>query len=194
MSSPDSRTLRIDVRPGEGDPIAASLVAGAPVGLLGIQLETRRRNRVNGTVVEDGRPRLRCAGRPELRQLPAIHSGAEARPHGRSRQRRARCTRSARSCPTDAAALVQPRRYLLHSRTASPLERTRRSRDAEGVDVSHRGGKPGFVRVTEEHGRTVLTSPDFAGQPALQHIRQPRAQPARWNRFHRTSPRETCCH
>ena len=33
----------------------------------------------------------------------------------------------------------------------------------EEVDVSHRGGKPGFVRVSEEDGRTVLTSPDFLG-------------------------------
>jgi uncharacterized protein len=29
--------------------------------------------------------------------------------------------------------------------------------------VSHRGGKPGFVRVTQADGRTVLTSPDFFG-------------------------------
>jgi uncharacterized protein len=33
----------------------------------------------------------------------------------------------------------------------------------EGVDVSHRGGKPGFVHVTEEDGRSVLTAPDFRG-------------------------------
>ena len=52
ITSPDSHTLRIAVRSSEGDPFAANLVVGAPVGLLGIQLETRRRNRVNGTVVE----------------------------------------------------------------------------------------------------------------------------------------------
>ena len=34
---------------------------------------------------------------------------------------------------------------------------------SEGVDVSHRGGKPGFVRVAERDGRTVLTFPDFSG-------------------------------
>ena len=33
----------------------------------------------------------------------------------------------------------------------------------EGVDVSHRGGKPGFVRVGVENGASVLTSPDFVG-------------------------------
>src|SRR5215471_18664194 len=41
MSSPDPRTLRIAAHPERGDPIGAGLVAGAPVGLLGIQLETR---------------------------------------------------------------------------------------------------------------------------------------------------------
>jgi hypothetical protein len=31
------------------------------------------------------------------------------------------------------------------------------------VDVSHRGGKPGFVRVDIDGGRGVLTIPDFRG-------------------------------
>ena len=31
------------------------------------------------------------------------------------------------------------------------------------TSFSHRGGKPGFVRVTAERRRTVLTVPDFAG-------------------------------
>src|SRR5262249_51930745 len=34
---------------------------------------------------------------------------------------------------------------------------------AKGVDVSHRGGKPGFVRVELEAGRSALTCPDFIG-------------------------------
>ncbi len=31
------------------------------------------------------------------------------------------------------------------------------------MDVSHRGGKPGFLRVTDEGGQTVVTMPDFRG-------------------------------
>ena len=46
---------RIEARPAAGDPLAAGLVVGAPVGLLGIELETRRRNRMNGTVIALGR-------------------------------------------------------------------------------------------------------------------------------------------
>ena len=33
----------------------------------------------------------------------------------------------------------------------------------EGVDVSHRGGKPGFVKVEQRDGISVLTAPDFRG-------------------------------
>ncbi len=32
-----------------------------------------------------------------------------------------------------------------------------------GVDVSHRGGEAGFVKVTEDGGRTALEWPDFRG-------------------------------
>src|SRR6185436_15498733 len=47
----DARLLEIGARPLAGDPLAANLVRGAPIGLLGIELATRRRNRMNGTVV-----------------------------------------------------------------------------------------------------------------------------------------------
>jgi uncharacterized protein len=34
----------------------------------------------------------------------------------------------------------------------------------QGIDASHRGGKPGFVRIDDEH---TLTVPDFAGNNAF---------------------------
>jgi uncharacterized protein len=37
---------------------------------------------------------------------------------------------------------------------------------AEGVDISHRGGKPGFVRVDDD----TLTIPDFAGNRYFQTL------------------------
>jgi len=50
ISSPDSRTLRIDARPATGAPLADAIALGSSVGLLGIELHTRRRNRANGIV------------------------------------------------------------------------------------------------------------------------------------------------
>src|SRR3546814_20987876 len=49
--SPDAKFLQIDRMPDSRDPVAEGWVPGEPVGLLGIELHTRRRNRLNGTLV-----------------------------------------------------------------------------------------------------------------------------------------------
>src|SRR5450432_247271 len=50
VRSPTSKSLHVTAEPAAGDPLARNLRVGAPLGLLGIQLETRRRNRANGRV------------------------------------------------------------------------------------------------------------------------------------------------
>ena len=50
IQSPDERQLSFAARPVPGDPLAEGLKPGAPLGFLGIELHTRRRNRVNGRV------------------------------------------------------------------------------------------------------------------------------------------------
>ena len=47
VSAPDPHTLRIAAE----DPAQGAFVAGAPAGVLGIDLATRRRNRANGIIV-----------------------------------------------------------------------------------------------------------------------------------------------
>src|SRR5581483_8644029 len=50
IESPDPTTLHVAGSLAPGDPASRNLAAGVPVGLLGIELETRRRNRANGLV------------------------------------------------------------------------------------------------------------------------------------------------
>src|SRR6185503_2785618 len=52
VSSPDPHTLALAATPLPGDVLAAHLREGARLGLLGIELHTRRRNRLNGTIAE----------------------------------------------------------------------------------------------------------------------------------------------
>ena len=155
IGSPDARTLTIAARPAVGDPTAANLATGAAVGLLGIELETRRRNRMNGTVIradKDGfavRVRQSFGNCPKYIQVrkPMFIAGPSS---SVASSRPARAEGAVLSAST--AALVRGAdTFFIATATA------------DGVDVSHRGGKPGFVRVTEEGGRTVLTSPDFSG-------------------------------
>src|SRR5215471_12069335 len=50
MHSPDPTTLRIDALPDPRDPTADGFGEGAEIGVLGLDLATRRRNRANGTI------------------------------------------------------------------------------------------------------------------------------------------------
>src|SRR5690606_32760392 len=56
MASPTPTILDIAARADKSDPAGAGLQAGLSIGLLGIEMHTRRRNRMNGIVAstEDG--------------------------------------------------------------------------------------------------------------------------------------------
>lgn len=161
IRSPDPRRLRIDAMPVEDDPLGRSLVPGAPVALLGIQLETRRRNRMNGTVtrldkrgfeVRVGQSFGNCPQYIQARTPYFIE-----RP-GHNREVRARALGP--ELPDEVRELVRGADTFFIA-TAAPG--AREGDPVRGVDISHRGGRPGFVRVTIEEGRTVLTAPDFRG-------------------------------
>ncbi|WP_437672868.1 flavin-nucleotide-binding protein [Sorangium sp. So ce131] len=165
ISSPDPRTLRVDALPGAGDPAGAGLAAGAPVGLLGIQLETRRRNRMNGTIVEAGEGGFvvrvgqsfgNCAQYIQAREPVFVRDPAAAAP---------RPALAEGPVLSAAAAALVGRADTFFIATAAPAARGGEA--VEGADVSHRGGKPGFVHAAEEGGHTVLTAPDFPGNSAF---------------------------
>jgi uncharacterized protein len=162
IAAPDPWTLRIDARAGFGDPVAPGIVPGAAVGLLGIELPTRRRNRVNGTIVAadpsgfmvrvqqsfGNCPKYIQARAPTFVAEPStVAAPRPAHPEG--------------AILSAAAQALVRRADTFFIATFSPVAGGGRAGD--DVDVSHRGGKPGFVRVTEEDGRTVLTAPDFSG-------------------------------
>ena len=158
MASPDARTLRVNALPVHGDPLASNLAAGVPLGLLGIELESRRRNRANGTVT-----RLDRAGF-ELRVEQSFGNCPQYI------QARSLLSRAAAASPTvrDESLVLSERAQALVRRadtffiaTAAPAAGA--GNPVEGVDVSHRGGKPGFVRASLEAGHSVLTAPDFRG-------------------------------
>lgn len=176
VRAPHPRMLTVAARPIEGDPLAANLHDGAALGVLGIQLETRRRNRVNGRVAyaDDFGFMLRVdqtfGNCPKYitARTPAFRADAPASVPPR--------TESARLSPDALACIAASDTSFIASASAGDVS----SDDPrEGVDVSHRGGKPGFVRVHEEDGASVLTMPDFVGNNAFNTFgnlaRHPRA-------------------
>jgi predicted pyridoxine 5'-phosphate oxidase superfamily flavin-nucleotide-binding protein len=159
IAAPDEHHLRIAARPATGDPLGEHLRAGAPLGLLGLEPHTRRRNRMNGTVVarDDDAFTVRVeqsfGNCPQYIQARSPRWVADEPPPP--------VTRGA--ALNDAARALIARADTLFIASASAGARG--GGGADGVDVSHRGGKPGFVRVDVEpaSGRATLTLPDFRG-------------------------------
>ncbi|NJK64534.1 MAG: hypothetical protein HC921_19240 [Synechococcaceae cyanobacterium SM2_3_1] len=156
ISSPDDRTLRFQARPLRGDPLNSTLKVGVDLGLLGIEPVTRRRNRMNGVVTALDPDGLtiqvkqafgNCPQYIQKRRIliqPELESSPFTQPHpldhlGSEMQDLIRA----------ADTLFVTTHYSSSSQDVT-----------HGVDVSHRGGKPGFVRVDDQN---TLTFPDFAG-------------------------------
>lgn len=154
-SSPDPYTLRIESIPGEGDPAREAVVSGAAVGLLGIELHTRRRNRMNGRIVRRSEGGFDVTVEQAFGNCPQyirLRDFSFARPPseggGGAVERGAGLDEEARTTVTAADT------FFVASYADVDGDVARRQ-----VDVSHRGGDPGFVRVSGD----VMTIPDFAG-------------------------------
>ena len=159
LSSPDDRTLRVAARPFPGDPLNEALAPGAEVGLLGIDLQTRRRNRLNGAVVatSDAGFEVRarqtfgnCPKYIQRRALAPVRGPTEAGASPPGPPRRVDALGDAERTMIERSDTF----FIATAFAGTPGDST------HGVDVSHRGGKPGFVRIDDAR---TLTFPDFTG-------------------------------
>ena len=148
-------TLRIDALPASGDPAAAGFATGRPIGLLGLDLTTRRRNRANGRIAAIDSARTRAPGITVAIEQSFGNCGQYIQtrmPVPRARTPHAVETLSA----LDEAA----RRVITAADTFFVASRSRDGIEADGgLDVSHRGGRPGFIAVRGD----TLVVPDFRG-------------------------------
>ncbi|MCA1474188.1 pyridoxamine 5'-phosphate oxidase family protein [Bradyrhizobium sp. NBAIM08] len=152
MTSPGPRALDIAVRPDDTDPASMGMTEGSPVGLLGIEMHTRRRNRLNGFLgvagdrfrVEVDQSFGNCPRYIQLRDFAFDHE--PGRTYGGTIE--------------DMTELDSASRAVIQAADAFFVASYADREDRRQVDVSHRGGKAGFVRVAEDGS---LTIPDFDG-------------------------------
>jgi predicted pyridoxine 5'-phosphate oxidase superfamily flavin-nucleotide-binding protein len=135
------------------------LTTGAPLGALGIEFETRRRNRVNGVVAQRDERGFALRVEQSFGNCPKYIQ--RRRPVARSQSGAAPMARKLDAALTDGALKLIARADTFFIASGSP--HAGGSDPAEGLDVSHRGGKPGFVRVRRRGGRAELAWPDFSG-------------------------------
>ena len=143
IQSPDPRRLVVDAQTADYDPLYQQLGADAEVGLLGIEFHSRRRNRANGIIRQH---------RDENGYTIDIRQGFGNCPkYIQSRQLLAQDA-SESVIVTESAHLTAAMRLILNKSDtffiASSFPSANSHDDRrQGVDVSHRGGRPGFVRV-----------------------------------------------
>lgn len=152
VTSPDPQQLLLAAQPDEQDPAASGLQPGQAIGLLGIELHTRRRNRINGVIQQVSVDGLAVAVEHSYGNCPKY---IQARGYSRTPE-----PLKSRAPRQDFSALNARTTEMIRAADtffiASYFDHDAHSRS---VDVSHRGGRVGFVKV--EGNR--LTIPDYAG-------------------------------
>ncbi len=156
MQSPDPRHLVLRARPLAADPLQENLAEGVSIGLLGIEPHTRRRNRMNGVVLGLSETGFSVQVSQSFGNCPKYIQAREPvyvedAPHVAAVVRASGLDEAARRMIAQADTL-----FIATSYAGDVLG----TGHAGGVDVSHRGGKPGFVRVDADG---TLTMPDFFG-------------------------------
>jgi len=150
MHSPDPRSLFVRLQPNVDDPVERGLGDGKAVGLLGIELHTRRRNRVNGTMQRT----------PDGFVVAVEHAFGNCPKYIQARHVRPRRD-GMKAAPQVSDGLTDRARAMIAAAdtffVASFADVAPGHRQ---VDVSHRGGRPGFVRCGDDGWLTV---PDFSG-------------------------------
>jgi len=155
MSFKDERSLSINAQPVEGDPLHESLEPDTRLGLLGIELTTRRRNRLAAHIhsVEKAQIELtvdqafgNCPQYIQARELDVVD--ADALPEA-DVQDITHFDREVHDLISNSDTFFVASYVANGSGEAS-----------EGVDVSHRGGRPGFIRLDDDRN---LTIPDYLG-------------------------------
>jgi uncharacterized protein len=149
ISAPDAHTLRVAADLDASDPAQRALRPGAPAGVLGIDLATKRRNRANGVVAaadQDGftlEVHQSFGNCPQYIHVRDVESGPM----------RAAPAEGLRQLDRDARAQIEAADTFFVASAARTAEAN------GGVDISHRGGSPGFVRIDG----STLTIPDYRG-------------------------------
>jgi predicted pyridoxine 5'-phosphate oxidase superfamily flavin-nucleotide-binding protein len=140
-------TTSMEASPDE--PVRRRLVVGGDVGILAIELSSRRRLRINGTVDAVSAGEISVLVHESVGNCPKYIQ--------RRQPREVSSTPESRT-PSEAGRALDEERRRLVERADTVFVGS--LHPARGVDTSHRGGAPGFIRVVDA---TTLRVPDYPG-------------------------------
>ncbi len=153
----DAGRLTVRARPVYGDPLNKTLIEGAGIGALGLAFDPPDRFRVNGIIGRLGDGTFDIEVRQGFPNCPSYIQSRAPIPDddidtigGKKTVRRGNALNR-----SDAALIAGADTFFIASHFSEDADDR-----SHGVDLSHRGGKPGFVIVAHE---TLLLFPDYAG-------------------------------
>ncbi|MGH1419043.1 MAG: pyridoxamine 5'-phosphate oxidase family protein [Hyphomicrobiaceae bacterium] len=152
VRSPDPKTLTIASELQSDDPLAEAFRSGTDIGLLGIELATRRRNRLSGVLHrEDDHYVIDI--RQTFGNCPQYIREREWR---RVPRTNTQVAQTSQTLNEHQIARIK----LADTMFIGTGYNARDDRPSNGYDASHRGGEPGFVLVkNKDH----LQIPDYSG-------------------------------
>ena len=161
IQSPSDTQLTLEATPDLASLFALDIHHGQKIGLLGIELETRRRNRMNGTIREITGQSLAIEVEQSFGNCPQY---IQTRAFNYNQLQSSTCqansndfehlTLAANIAPSSKSLIESADTFFIASRTRD-FNQDKRT----GIDASHRGGNPGFVKVSGNS----LSFPDFSG-------------------------------
>ncbi|MFC0227344.1 pyridoxamine 5'-phosphate oxidase family protein [Serratia aquatilis] len=163
LRSPDPEHLRISSQRRADDPAQAALYPGQPVGALGLDFSNRRRNRVNGVISRTDKNRVEIAVQQSFGNCPQYIQQRELTAVAdpiKSIERLGKLDNEARTMIQQADTCF----VASYAHGGSRLG---------GIDISHRGGRPGFIYLAGE----TLWVPDFRGNRYMNTLGNLLAQP-----------------
>jgi predicted pyridoxine 5'-phosphate oxidase superfamily flavin-nucleotide-binding protein len=156
-ASPHPRRLEIEANPLPGDPLGEALAVGNTLGILGIELPTRRRNRMNGKIVARDEAGFAIHVRESFGNCPQYIQRRDYTLFAPGPG----TVETFTALPAEAAGLIR-RADTMFVASAAPREDGTFS-----IDASHRGGRPGFLGID---GKGAIVVPDFRGNGFFQTL------------------------
>jgi len=156
VQTPNDKTMSLAANPLAGDPLSDNFEVGAPLSFLGIEMATRRRNRVNGILTDIWPIGFtakvvhsfgNCPKYIDMRDVEFVRDPRELHNEG-GVERFTQIDEGLQNFIRKATLCFVASYNNLDDES-----------DTGGVDVNHRGGPEGFIRVEGNQ----LTIPDYHG-------------------------------
>jgi hypothetical protein len=132
------------------DPVLRRLAIGRDIGILAIDLASRRRLRINGSIDAIAADEISIVVRESVGNCPKYIQ--RRHPHEVS------TASSSTRRPREAGREIDEERRLLVERVDTAFVGSVHA--TRGADTSHRGGAPGFIKVVDA---TTFCVPDYPG-------------------------------